>query len=293
MSMLTPPARPAVESRFQPPRIWLFSFAGLLALSLVSSATPPGATAPPPADPAPPVLLAQTTPVAAPSPTPASHPMDEPIRLITEAQRAYANVQDYSCTLIKKEKMDSQPPVENVMNMKVRIQPFSVNLRWLEPKALAGQEAIYVAGKNDGKMRVKSAGVLGAVGFISLEPNDARAQKTSKHAITEAGIGNLIERYSQGWPRERTWNMTQVQVAEYEFNKRRCIRVEATHPDNPDGRFHFYRNVVYFDKETNLPVRCECYDWPHHDGDKPELLEVYSYVNMQLNVGLTDDVFNK
>ena len=52
-----------------------------------------------------------------------------------------------------------------------------MNLRWLEPKALAGQEAVYVTGKNVGQMRVKSAGLLGAVGFISLEPNDARARK--------------------------------------------------------------------------------------------------------------------
>ncbi len=280
-------------SRFCAPRMWFFSCAGLIALSLVSSATPPSRNTPQAANPAAPVLLAQTTSLATPTPTPASNPMDEPIQLIAEAQRAYAKVQDYSCTLIKKEKMDDQPPVENVMNMKIRVEPFSVNLKWTEPKAMVGQEAIYVAGKNDGNMRVKSAGLLGAVGFITLDPNDARAQKTSKHAITEAGIGNLLELYSKGWENERLWNLTQVQIAEYEFNKRRCVRVETTHTDNPDGRFLFFRNVIYFDKETKLPVRVECYDWPRNSGDKPELVEVYSYVNMKLNVGLTDDVFNK
>ena len=47
------------------------------------------------------------------------NPMDEPLRLITEAQEAYAKVRDYSCMLIKSEKMGNQPPVENVMSMRV------------------------------------------------------------------------------------------------------------------------------------------------------------------------------
>ena len=162
--------------------------------------------------------------------------------------------------LIKMEKMGKQPPVENAMSMKVRTAPFAVNLNWVEPKALVGQEAVYVTGKNNGNMRVKSPGFLGAVGFLTLDPNDARAQQTSKHSITEAGIGNLLKRYAAGWENERQWNMTQVQIADYEYNKRRCLRVETTHPTNPDKRFLFFRNVVYFDAETKLPIRNESYD---------------------------------
>jgi hypothetical protein len=50
--------------------------------------------------------------------------------------------------------------------------------------------------------------------------------------------------------------------------------------------------VVYFDKESNLPIRVECYDWPHRAGEAGELVEVYSYVNLKLNVGLADEVFS-
>lgn len=293
MSMTTPPARKAGLARLCPPRSWLFSCAGLAALSLVSSASPTSLNhATPTATPEAPVLCEQSAPPA-PAPAQARQPMDQPLQLIAEALQAYSKVQDYSCTLIKKEKLDNQSLVEDVMCMRVRAEPFSVNLKWQEPKALAGQEAVYVAGKNDGKMRVKSAGLLSAVGFVSLDLSDTRAKKTSRHSIAEAGIGNLLERYSKGWENERQWNLTQVHIAEYEYDKRRCIRVETTHPDNPGGRFLFFRNVIYFDKETRLPVRVECFDWPLHDGDKPELGEVYSYTNMKLNVHLTDEVFDK
>jgi Protein of unknown function (DUF1571) len=293
MSMNSPPDRRVPPSRIRPPRMWLYSFAGLALLSVISGATPPSLNPlPTPAGPEAPQQLAPTTPVST-TVAPVANPMDEPVRLIAEAQQAYANVHDYSCMLIKKEKIGKQPPVENVISMRVRTEPFGVNLRWLEPKALVGQEAVYVTGKNDGKMRVKSAGLLGAVGFVSLDPNDARVQETSKHAITEAGIGNLLVLYAMGWENERKWNLTQVNIADYEYNKRRCVRVETTHPTNPENKFWFYRNVVYFDKETKLPIRAECYQWPEKDGKEPELVEVYSYVNMKLNVGLPEEVFNK
>jgi hypothetical protein len=273
--------------------MWLFSCAGLALLTLTSGATPPGQNTPPSVPPPEAPELVAAAPASEPVSAAPANPMDEAIRVLTEARKAYAAVQDYTCVLIKKEKMGDQAPVENVMAMKVRTEPFAVNLKWMEPKSLSGQEAVYVAGKNDGKMRVRSAGVLGAVGFLSLDLNDARAKQTSKHSIAEAGIGNLLERYSTGWEREREWQLTQVKIAEYDYNKRRCLRVETTHPTNPDGRFLFFRNVTFFDKETKLPIRVECYDWPQREGAAPELVEVYSYVNMKLNVGLGDDVFNK
>jgi hypothetical protein len=221
-------------------------------------------------------------------------PLDEPLRLIGLARKACADVQDYSCTLIKRERLEGKAGLsDSVIQMLVRERPFSVNLRWQEPRDLAGQEACYVEGRNDGKMRVRSSGVLGAVGFVTLATDDPRARKSSRHAITEAGLGNLIERYAAAWQEERRLGRTTVQVASYEFNKRRCTRVEVAHPGEPDGRFAFYRSVVYFDQETHLPVRVECYDWPRFEGDKGEPVEVYSYVNLRLNVGLGDEPFNR
>jgi hypothetical protein len=265
-----------------------FAAVSLIAVAFVSAANLP---APPLANAAAsetPIVLAQaTTPTAN-----TASPLDEPIRLITEAKKAMADVKDYSCVLVKKERMGDKAPVENVIALKVRAEPFSVNLRWVEPKALAGQEACYVAGKNDGKMRVKSAGLLGNLGFLSLDADDARAKATSKHAISESGLANLIEQFAAGWEKDRKLNLTKVRLGDYEFNKRKCTRVEATQSENPNNQFLFQRCVVFFDKETHLPIRVECYDWSAKEGQPGELVEMFSYVNLRLNVGLGDDVFN-
>jgi hypothetical protein len=142
-------------------------------------------------------------------------------------------------------------------------------------------------------MRVHATGLRGAVGFVSLDTRDPRVMQNNRHPITDAGIGNLIDRYGQRWEAERGLNKTQVRVADYAYNKRPCTRVETIHPGSSPGQFYAYRNVLYFDKETHLPVRSESYDWPHPGGPPDgDLLESYSYVDLRLNAGLGEDTFN-
>ncbi|MGH7172847.1 MAG: DUF1571 domain-containing protein [Gemmataceae bacterium] len=271
-------------------RWWYYSAVVVLGLVLLGAGQPP-ISAPPSVQPSAPRPMNPTAPA---STAPAS-PMDAPLRLIHEARQAYRNVQDYTCLLVKRERSNGGlPPYDTVMEMKVRTQPFGVYLRWLQPRSEAGQEVCYVAGRNNGKMRVHPKGVLGSfAGFISLDPNDPRARQASRRSITEAGIGNTIERFARSWEEERRLNLvSQVKIAEYQYNHRRCTRVEITHPNNANGHFLYYRDLIYFDKETHLPIRLEFYDWPRQAGDLGHLVEVYSFANMRLNVGLGDNVFN-
>lgn len=219
-------------------------------------------------------------------------PMDEPLRLVALARASYAKVQDYQCVLIKREKLGTELGPNQVIDLKVRTAPFSVSMLWSEPRLSAGQEVCYVAGKNDGKMRVKPAGLLGAVGFVSVDPDDARARRTSRHPITRAGIGNVIDIAAAGWAEEAKWGLTEVKTGEYLYAKRKCTRVEMTHAA-PAGRFTHYKNVLYFDQATALPIRVENYAWPAASGQPADLVEVFSYVNLRLNVSLPDAPFQR
>src|SRR5206468_656157 len=144
--------------------LWLSGLIATLALLGVSNAQPQ-----PPSGPATRTTAPPQVPTAA---APPSAAMDEPLRLLAEARKAYQDVRDYTCVLIKKERMRGQVQPESVISMKVRCQPFSVYLRWQQPKTMTGQEACYIAGKNDGKMRVHSVGLLGVAGWVSLDPTD-------------------------------------------------------------------------------------------------------------------------
>ncbi len=276
-------------------KAWSYGLAGILGVIVVCGATPPperpqsspGTSAP--SSPAPTAI--QQTAAAIPAD---AHPMDQPLRLIQAAQQTFAGVRTYSCTMIKQERIQGQLQAPNVVSVTVRNQPFAIYMKWHEPRDLAGQEACYAAGRNNGMMRVKSTGFLGAVGFVSLDTNDARTRKTSNHSITEAGIGNLINRFAQRWQQEKQQARPtcQVRIGEYEYNKRRCTRVETITPVRGQGTSPYYRSVVYFDKEHHLPIRVEAYDWPRQVGNPAgELVEVYNYVNLQFNGNVPDQTF--
>jgi len=230
-----------------------------------------------------------------PAPVTTTSPMDEPLRLVAAAAKTYERVQDYTCLFIKKERINGQLQADNLISMKVRTRPFSVYMQWLGPQDVKGQEVCYVAGKNDGMMRIHPAGRLrGALGFLSIDPNDPRVKENSRHAITEAGIGHLIDAYSKRWSQEKAWNQTRVSVADYEYAKRQCRRVEMVHPANGQQYYPYYRSVVYFDKQTTLPIRVENYDYPRNGGSPGgDLAESYSYVQMRFNASLRDSDFDR
>jgi hypothetical protein len=219
--------------------------------------------------------------------------LDEPLRLVVAAAQSYQQVRDYSCTLIKQERIKGVLPPENVILMKFRQQPFSVYMRWSAPKEFVGQEVCYVHGKNNNMMRVHSPVGLGKlVGFVSISPRDPRALEHSKHTITEAGIGNLIGQIYQEWTRVRQRAKVVVRIAEYQYDRKPCSRVEVIYQEK-GPQDYCCRVVVYFDKQNHLPVRMECYDWPRAGGPPDgDLLESFSYANLQLNVGINDAHFN-
>jgi len=252
-----------------PPRSAHLGIAVVVAVLLLGGTAPRAEPPPPPpAQPAPP-------PVTAPPAEPEA--FAEPLRLVADARRAWSHVDDYTCVLVRRERVGGGLRPEEVMLMKVRREPFSVYLRWAAPRAADGQEACYVAGRHDGKMRVRAAGLLGATGFVSLAPDDARARAHSRHAITEAGVGQLVERLGREWEAGRN-RPARVRVAAAECDGRPCRRVEVAWPDGA-------RCVAHFDRETHLPVRAEWYD-------RDELREADAYTKVRLNVGLGDGDFD-
>lgn len=274
-------------------RLWYAGFACFLGVTLLGGAIPDPETTRATAAP----VVARPEPEstgATDSYPPAARAvtMEDAVRLIEAAAERFRDVHDYSCKLVQRERVGDKLPPETITAMEVRTQPFSVHLKWLEPRSMVGQEAVYVAARNAAKMRVRGAGLLGAVGFITLDVNDSRARRASRHNITEAGLGNLIDRFAAGWPNEVRHGGTEVHIDDFTFAGRACTRVETIHAANPDGFFLFGRSVVFFDKETNLPVRVENYDWPKHPGEAGDLLEEYSYLDLRVNIGLDDKAFD-
>jgi hypothetical protein len=219
--------------------------------------------------------------------------MDQPLAYIQEARRNYSAVRDYTCMVAKKESVNGVLSPDHFIQFKFKA-PMSIYMKWISPSDMAGQEVAFVLGANGNKMRVKS-GKLGLkiTGFHSIDVDDPRVLQNSRHTIYEAGIGHMIDNTLKLWEIEKKLNKTQVKTGEYSFNNRRCIRIETIHPERRQ-EYYSYRGVIYLDKESKIPVRLENYDWPRQAGPpEGDLLEMFSFIDLRFNVGLSDAEFRK
>ncbi len=232
----------------------------------------------------------------------AAHPLDAALKVARDAlERIQTDIDDYSCTLIKQERINGVLQPEEYMfaeirNRKVKdgvlVTPLSAYLYFLKPGSVKGREVIYVEGQNNGKMVAHESGVLGIVPAIWLKPNGPIAMRGQLYPITEIGIETLVGRLIEKGERDRKRGECTVEfIKGAKINGRVCTVLQVKHPTRrPWFDFHIAR--IFMDDELKVPIRYAAYTWPDKPGGKPQLLEAYTYLNLKLNVQLTDADFN-
>jgi Protein of unknown function (DUF1571) len=227
-------------------------------------------------------------------PQPQEHPLMPAIRMAYSGlDTINHNIHDYTCTMIKRERVDGQLKDPEYMFCKVRNQPFSVYMYFLKPNNETGREVMYVAGQNEGKLQAhEGQGLKAKFGTVSLDPTGAMAMEGNRYPITELGILNLTKRLIERAEADSKFGECDVQFRKgAKINDRVCTVIEVTHPV-PRRNFLFYKALVYVDDQLNAPIRYEAYSWPKTPGGQPLLDEEYTYLNLKPNVGLTDADFD-
>ena len=226
----------------------------------------------------------QTSPVA-------EHPLIPVIHWAERERPKIAVIKDYTATMQKQENVGGTVLEAEVMEIKVRHEPFSVYIKFRYPKNLDGRQAIFVKGKNDNKLIAHGVGFQKAFGTQRLDPNGPIAMIGNKYPITEMGILNLTDKLLEVGYKDSKFGECEVTYQDVKIGSRDaardCTLIQVVHPVR---RQHFMFNVarIYVDKELNLPIRYESYDWSRREGESPQLIEAYTYLNLKLNVGLTD-----
>ncbi|MGI9455643.1 MAG: DUF1571 domain-containing protein [Aeoliella sp.] len=232
-----------------------------------------------------------------------SHPLAPAIALAKESHRAISeNIRDYTCTLVRRERVKGKLGKHQFLNVKVRhevqeddeiVTPFGVYLRFAKPASLKGREALYVAGRNAGKVFVRRGGQRRAYLSSYIKPDSPLAMKENRYPITDIGLKRMAERLIAVMERDSEYDECQVKFfADAKVGDRICTRIEVIHPIERD-HFSFQKSMVFLDDEDKLPIAYASYYWPREPGGKPRLLEEYVYTDIQLNVGLTDTDFDR
>ena len=206
--------------------------------------------------------------------------------LLEFCQRAYENrVRDYTCTLIKQERINGTLGKPQTIAAKYLRDPYSVALAWTKNPGRADR-VLYVKGKYGDQMLARPAGFFAWIGTVKRDPDGPEAMKSTLRPINQFGFANsmadLEKVYRLAEKRgELTESFKGFGVHE-ETGRKAAILVR----DLPAREgYPAARTIIHIDAEYLVPTIVEGYDW---DGN---LLCRYIFKDIKFNVGLTESDF--
>lgn len=217
--------------------------------------------------------------------------LDDALGLARSSLNTLENIDGYTCVFTKQECVDGKLLPEERLALKIRHQPFSVYVRFVEPASSAGQEAIFIEGQNNGNIIAHAVGFKSVFGRVSLDPHGYLATGGSRYSITDTGMAKLVEKLLDLGAQKDLFQHCRVTIRETEFAGRPAKQVEIRNPA-PVGDFRLALARIVLDKEWNVPVHFAAYHWPEAPEDELVLMEKYSYLDIDLEPGLTDRDFD-
>ncbi len=120
--------------------------------------------------------------------------------LLARAAQTYAGMDSYNFRFTRRESVGGKPQPEELILVKVRRKPFSVNLKWLGNEG-KGREVIYVDGKFGNKLQILTAPgevfPFAPPTRFNFSPDDRMVKSKTRRPITETGFGNLIDIFAR------------------------------------------------------------------------------------------------
>jgi hypothetical protein len=235
-----------------------------------------------------------------------SHPLTATIRYASShSDYIRENVRDFSCRLIKRERINGKLQSHQFANVKVlcerqrddgTAQPLSVFMRFVAPKTIKDRRVLFVADQNDGMVLVRKGGSMMKNLKLKVDPFSDRARSESSSPITDMGFDKLIDRFVERAKADidRDPDATNTQVTSFgnaTVGERNCTHIRIVHPEQSQG-MEYHMASLYIDNELHVPIRLVVHGWPEQEDDKPPVNEEYTYLNLKLNSGLTEADFS-
>ncbi|MCY2993716.1 MAG: DUF1571 domain-containing protein [Planctomycetota bacterium] len=235
------------------------------------------------------------------STSPNFHPLDGALELARKGlDTVHTSIADYTCTLVKRERVGGTLGDHEYMLVKVRNRrmkdgkvavPFSVYMYFVKPASVKGREVMYVEGANSDKMIAHEGGTAGKyLPTVWIKPSGAIAMRGNRYPITEVGIENLILKLIERGEQDKTRGLGNCEVTYHKdakINGRTCTLMQIKHL-HPAPNLDFHMAQIFIDDELQVPIRYAAFGFPSKEGEELPVIEEYTYLNLKLNVGLSD-----
>lgn len=216
-------------------------------------------------------------------------------RIYEDCKKKHDTADSYIVRLTRREVLNGKPQPEEVILFRFRKSPRSVHLKWLSANG-GGREAVWVEGRYDGKMQTLLAAgdhIFKPAGSrFEISPDSPLVRASSRHSITEAGIGSLIERFGRVLAAQKRGDRSQGTMNYLGQQKRNefAAPVEALEMNIPAGLEASLpkggRRWCFVDPSENVPVLIITHD------DRGQEVEYYRYDRYLFSVKLDDDDFD-
>jgi hypothetical protein len=210
----------------------------------------------------------------------------DPVALLEQCIDHTRRYRDYTCTLIKQERINGALGKEQEIQVKFLASPFSVAMHWTR-NAPIGDRVLYVEGKHDNKMIVRpKSGFFRLLtgGAVLRKPNGPDAMKNTLRPVNLFGFGRGMKELLAVYEQARdAGDLKTVFGGAANVAGREALVLERYLPAKDD--YPACKTLVYIDPEYLVATCIEGYDW------EGRLSSRYVYKDVHFNVGLTEDDF--
>ena len=192
--------------------------------------------------------------------------------------------QDYTCTLIKQERLRGKLGKAQTVNVRFRDKPFSVAMKWVKNPPI-GDRVLYIEGQYGGKMLVRPRGLIGKlVGTVLRKPDGKDARKNSLRTVDKFGFERSLQSLVVFYRAGKAAGELRKEYGETAnvFGRKALVLVRYL---TDDPKYPSYKTKAYIDLEYLVPICVEGFD------SKDNLICRYVFKDIKFNVGLTDKDF--
>jgi len=209
------------------------------------------------------------------------------ITLLNHCLDNYArSYKDYTCTLVKQERISGTLGAEQEIQTKYKEAPFSVAMRWTK-NAPIGDQVLYVEGKYNNNMLVRPAsGLLRMLtgGSVTRKPDGPDAMRNTLRPVNMFGFRRGMEELVKVYKQAADAGDLETKFGGFaEVEGQSALVLERYLPAS--DAYPAWKTIIYIDRQRLVPICIEGYDW-----DK-QLSSRYVYRNVSFNTGLTNDDF--
>jgi hypothetical protein len=215
---------------------------------------------------------------------------NDPIAFIRECIRRYdREVQGYTATLHKQERLDEHLQRSEEIFVAFREKPFSVLLRWKEGARRAAA-VLYVKGENRDQLLVRPAGVLAIAGTVVRDPKGEEAKNAGRYPLTEFGIKIGMQRTLSSWESAKKANALHLEYLGVkkirELGGRPCWAFKRTRYAKP-AEEGVTESTLYIEKGNWLQAGIIL------KGEENKLIGEYYFRDLKINPDFPNGAFNR